>query len=51
MAKLGKRAKAMLDGLDLNASYSIDEGWNWHCWKCVPDNKNYERTNYAQTSD
>ena len=25
MAKLGKRAKAMLDGLDLNASYSIDE--------------------------
>ena len=25
MAKLGKRAKAMLEGLDLNASYSIDE--------------------------
>lgn len=25
MAKLGKRAKAMLDGLDLNASYSIED--------------------------
>ena len=25
MAKLGKRAKAMLEGLDLNASYSIEE--------------------------
>jgi len=25
MAKLGKRARAMLEGLDLNASYSIEE--------------------------
>lgn len=25
MAKLGKRAKAMLDGLDLNASYSVED--------------------------
>lgn len=27
MAKLGKRAKAMLEGLDLNASYSIEEAF------------------------
>ena len=34
-----------------DASYSVDGGWNWHCWKCVPDNKDYERANYAQTSN
>jgi len=45
-----KPHKCSVCGQD-HASYSINEGWNWHCWKCVPDNIDYERANYAQTSN
>ena len=30
-----------------HASYSINEGWNWFCWKCVPKNKENKGENYA----
>jgi len=26
-----------------NASYSIDGGWNWHCWKCVPNDSYFKK--------
>jgi len=32
---------------DNYASYSINEGWNWFCWKCVPENKKNKGENYA----
>ena len=33
-------------GVD-RASYSINGGFNWYCWKCVPENKKNKGENYA----
>ena len=37
-----KPHKCSVCGKD-NASYSIDGGWNWRCWVCVPENSYFKK--------
>jgi len=33
---------------DNYASYSLNQGWNWFCWKCMPKETDWDSRNEQQ---